>query len=66
MMSKSNTFSYRLKVPAMANVQMGKIVNGNGQNLAQSRAKNNAVAAGAATLGQWCDDEKGMFSLEFV
>ena len=51
MTSKSNTFSYRLKVPAMANVQMGKIVNGNGQNLAQSKVKNNAVAAGAATLG---------------
>ena len=48
---KSNTFSYRLKIPVAAGVQTGKIVNGNGQMLGQSKAKNNAVAAGAATLG---------------
>ena len=41
----------RLKVPVAANVQMGKIVKGTGHNLAQSKAKNNAVARGAANLG---------------
>ncbi|XP_063676128.1 uncharacterized protein LOC134812573 [Bolinopsis microptera] len=48
--NNGNYVMMRLKVPVMANVQMGKIVNGNGQNLAQSKVKNNAVASGAATL----------------
>ena len=41
----------RLKVGVAGNVQMGKIVNGEGALQSQSKAKNNAVASGAALLG---------------